>query len=159
MEVNLCQKLLFLHQLTQIVHWIPSSVHENCKLRTCWEHVENILWAQIVFCFCSSEKDLPVVQCWWGLLCSAELPTESKCDWNGSWLFPKLPRLALPPFPVRDWKLLKPEPEPEPVVFRPVECPQASGQSESIVDTCSVCGINVTTRFALAFLDRLFRQE
>ena len=123
-------------------------------LRTCWEHVENILCTQIVFCFCPSEKDLPVVQCWWGLLCSAELPTESKCDWNGSWLFPKLPRLALPPF-VRDCKLLKPEPEPEPVLFRPVEC-QASGQSESIVDTCSVCGINVTTRLALAFLDRLF---
>ena len=108
-----------------------------------------------LFCFCSSEKDLLVVQCWWGLLCSAELPTESKCDWNGSWLFPKLPRLALPPFPVRDWKLLKPEPEPEPVVFKPVEC-QVSGQSESIVDTCSICGINVTTRLALAFLDRLF---
>ena len=46
-QVNLCQKLLFLHQLTnnaiwqQIVHGITSSVHENCKHRTWAEHLLN----------------------------------------------------------------------------------------------------------------------
>ena len=43
-QTNLFQKhLLFLHQLTtivwqNIVHWITSSVHENCKLKTWGEH-------------------------------------------------------------------------------------------------------------------------
>ena len=43
LQVNLFQKHLFLHQLThnmtKVVHLIMSSVHENSKLRTCWEHV------------------------------------------------------------------------------------------------------------------------
>ena len=50
-KVNLCQKLLFLHQLThnmttesQIVHWITSSIHENFKLKP-WE---NLLCTEIV---------------------------------------------------------------------------------------------------------------
>ena len=39
-QVNLCQKHLFLPQLThKIVHLITSSVHENFKLRTCQELV------------------------------------------------------------------------------------------------------------------------
>ena len=40
--VNLCQKLLFLHQLTHNMtkncSLNTSSVNENCKLRTCCEH-------------------------------------------------------------------------------------------------------------------------
>ena len=45
-QVNLCQKLLFLHQLTHnmIVHWITSSIHENSKLKP----GENMLCAEIV---------------------------------------------------------------------------------------------------------------
>ena len=42
LQVNICQKHLFLNQLStiwrQIVHWITSSAHENSKFRTCWEH-------------------------------------------------------------------------------------------------------------------------
>ena len=38
-------------RLFKIVHWITSSVHENCKLRTPAEHVLQVL---------ASEKDLPV---------------------------------------------------------------------------------------------------
>ena len=63
LQVNLCQKLLFLHQFNpqciwqKIVHWLTSSVHENSKLRTCYVHklfffvltfrtihVHNMLW-------------------------------------------------------------------------------------------------------------------
>ena len=41
LQVNLCQNHLFLHQLTHnmTTDWITSLVHENSKLRTCWEHV------------------------------------------------------------------------------------------------------------------------
>ena len=67
-QVNLFQKHLFLYQLThnmqKIVHWITSSVHDNSKLRTCWEHV---VYTNCFFLFLfwhsehsSSEKDLPV---------------------------------------------------------------------------------------------------
>ena len=46
LQINLCQKLLFLHQLWRhIVHWIPSSIHENFKLKP----VENMLCTGIVF--------------------------------------------------------------------------------------------------------------
>ena len=42
-QVSLCQKLLFLHQLTYNMttdcSFMTSSVHENYKLRTCSEHV------------------------------------------------------------------------------------------------------------------------
>ena len=50
LQVNFCQKLLFLDQLTQnmttIVHWITSSIHENSELRTWGEHVvyRNCFW-------------------------------------------------------------------------------------------------------------------
>ena len=65
-QVNLCQKLLFLHQPTiwrQIIHWITSSVHENYKLRTSGEHVVyiNCSWCQnkskkqFVYTTCSSD--------------------------------------------------------------------------------------------------------
>ena len=45
LQVNLFQK--HFHQLTQIFHWITSSVDENCKLRTWEEHVVYTNW---VFC-------------------------------------------------------------------------------------------------------------
>ena len=49
-QVNLLQKHLFLHQLTHNAtkDWITSSVHENCKLRTSWEHV---VWINCFFVF------------------------------------------------------------------------------------------------------------
>ena len=80
LQVNLCQKLLFLHQLTHNMttdsSWITSSIHENSKLKP----GENMLCTEIVsdiqnnFCTqhvlpmfspCSSkrrgsDKDLPV---------------------------------------------------------------------------------------------------
>ena len=44
-QVNLCQKVLFLHQLTQqIVHRITSSIHENFKLKP----GKNMLCTEIV---------------------------------------------------------------------------------------------------------------
>ena len=39
MPVNLCLKLLFLHQLTHNMTTDCSLNYENCKLRTCSEHV------------------------------------------------------------------------------------------------------------------------
>ena len=79
-QVNICQKILFLHQLTynmttrQIVHWITSSIHENSKLITWGEHVvyRNCFWHSKQFlyttcyppCFAkrrASDKDLPVL--------------------------------------------------------------------------------------------------
>ena len=44
-QVNLCEKLLFLH----IVHWIISSVHENSKLRTISEHIANTNYFVLYF--------------------------------------------------------------------------------------------------------------
>ena len=42
LHVNLCKKLLFLHQLTHNMttdcSWNYSSLHENCKRRTCCVH-------------------------------------------------------------------------------------------------------------------------
>ena len=43
-QVNLCQKVLFLDQ-QKIVHWFTSSAHENYKDRTWAEHVLRIFCA------------------------------------------------------------------------------------------------------------------
>ena len=62
LKVNNCQK----HLPTiwqQIVHWITSSVHENSKLRTCWEHDENINCSE-----CQNKKTICVHNMFW--ICS-----------------------------------------------------------------------------------------
>ena len=76
LQVNLCEKLLFLHQLTQNITFIESQV-QYMKISSS-EHGENILCTEIVFDIqnniCTqhvlpmfykkraSEKDLPVHQ-------------------------------------------------------------------------------------------------
>ena len=97
-QVNLCQKLLFLHQLKQIVHWITSSIHENSELKP----GESMLGTEIVsdiqnnFCtqhvlpmFCKKKsfwQRFPCTEpwCWsqtiyWQLLKSLNLLKNNKC--------------------------------------------------------------------------------
>ena len=59
LQVNLFQKHLFLHQLTHNMaeDWITSLLHENCKLRTCWEH--------IVYIDCSECQNKKIKKLWW----------------------------------------------------------------------------------------------
>ena len=73
LQVNICQKHLFLNQLStiwrQIVHWITSSAHENSKLRTCWEDYVYINCSecqtknkkQFVY---TTSSELAIFMCW-----------------------------------------------------------------------------------------------
>jgi hypothetical protein len=59
LQVNLCQKLLFLHQLTHNMTTDCSlnyhfSIHENSKLRTWGEHEENMRRTAVIECLRTS---------------------------------------------------------------------------------------------------------
>ena len=62
LQVNLFQKhLCILASKQKIVHWITSSVHENCELRTLLEHVVYINWSE-----CQNKKQFVYTthNCW-----------------------------------------------------------------------------------------------